>query len=412
MKLLVRPAPFDDEALESYLLRLSDANGFESYQSFIFVIGQWLKENDHEAAGALPTKLSLSNIYHAGCSSSFRVRAYKLIETLTGLQRLPLLRLALMHSETRFGDNRASVFRDSVDIPLCFLRADGVPVCPTCLSEENYIRQRWHFIPYLACHRHGCKLHTHCQDCGSIIDYQKVENINRCSCGFDLRYGNSEDAHESHLRLSRELFSADGDLSNALQATNNISTRFGALLWFYFAIHKGSSDQISQDPDVLAEALSFFDEWPIQLHEKLDLVVEESHDKLTRNYNQTSFSIIFGRLLIECQKLPMRDIGRNFILKTIVDYLEVLVERNPRSKHSNVADILLSLNECAALLSTSFEQVYRLYEEGALPIARKPKSGIKLQPSAPFFHLRNVIELKLAHMQSQKDYTQIFTPAW
>ncbi len=34
MRLLVRPKPYSDESLESYLLRLSQENGFERYSVF------------------------------------------------------------------------------------------------------------------------------------------------------------------------------------------------------------------------------------------------------------------------------------------------------------------------------------------------------------------------------------------
>lgn len=65
MKLLIRPDPFADESLESYLLRLSEANFFERYQQFSFAVQEWLQHNDFEAAGAFPVELARLNIFHA-----------------------------------------------------------------------------------------------------------------------------------------------------------------------------------------------------------------------------------------------------------------------------------------------------------------------------------------------------------
>ena len=50
MRLLIRPEPYPDESLESYLLRLSQEKGIERYSVFSGSIKSWLREQDHEAA--------------------------------------------------------------------------------------------------------------------------------------------------------------------------------------------------------------------------------------------------------------------------------------------------------------------------------------------------------------------------
>ncbi len=88
MKLLVRPRPFINESLESYMLRLSQENFFEYYQQLSRAIKDWLQLHDHEAAGAFPVELSRLNVYHAAQSSSRRIRALKLVESLTDNEKL------------------------------------------------------------------------------------------------------------------------------------------------------------------------------------------------------------------------------------------------------------------------------------------------------------------------------------
>lgn len=51
MNLLVRPEHHADESLESYLLRLSQENGFSSYTEMSTVLKLWLQRHDHDAGG-------------------------------------------------------------------------------------------------------------------------------------------------------------------------------------------------------------------------------------------------------------------------------------------------------------------------------------------------------------------------
>ena len=114
MRLLVRPQPYSDESLDSYLLRLSQENGFERYSVFSGSIKSWLREQDHEAAGAFPLELCRVNVFHASRSSGLRVRALRLIEQLTDQSPSCLLQLALMHSAITFGREHKAEHRAGV----------------------------------------------------------------------------------------------------------------------------------------------------------------------------------------------------------------------------------------------------------------------------------------------------------
>jgi hypothetical protein len=171
MQLLVRPEPYEDESLESYLLRLSSANFLESYQLLSGSIREGLWENDRDAAGAFPLASSQVNVYHAKQSSSFRIRAIRLVESLTDLERLPLLKLAILNSSDKYGNGLSAVVRNGVFTPRCFLRSDGIPVCPHCLAESSYIRQHWHFLHYSACVEHERILLECCPACNATLNY-------------------------------------------------------------------------------------------------------------------------------------------------------------------------------------------------------------------------------------------------
>ena len=90
--------PFQDEALESYLLRLSQANGFECYADFADEILYQIKETHSGTAGSFPMELSRANIYHSQSLSDLRVRGLIRAEQLLGNSSYSLLKVALSHS--------------------------------------------------------------------------------------------------------------------------------------------------------------------------------------------------------------------------------------------------------------------------------------------------------------------------
>ena len=407
MQLLIRPTPFSDESLESYLLRLSDANFFESYQELSEALWQWLYEHDHEAAGAFPKELHLVNVYHAHQTSSFRVRALALVEKLAGLETSTLTQLALMHFAIRFS-GKAAVFRSDIDIPCSFLRVAGIPICTQCIKEQAYIRQFWHLKHYNACHIHNCDLLKTCPNCNVKINYMISEKILHCECGFDFSEAPLSDARRETINLSRFVVGQQVDNTNNFFNASNLSIRYGALLWFYERYCKLVKNQNL----VMTDCFEYFEKWPDVLYLELNQQVENAHLKQTKLLNHTSFEDVFGALLKGSAYLPTAELNKNFILKAIIEYFVNLVGNNPKSKEPNMADLLLNINEAAVLLCTSTEQVYRLYQDGYLKLASNLKLHVKLPAYQPAFYLRQVIELRIAKMQSQRDGQNKYVSAW
>lgn len=80
-----------------------------------------------------------------------------------------------------------------------------------------------------------------------------------------------------------------------------------------------------------------------------------------------------------------------------MEYLYKLVTSHPKSNKPNIADTLVSVAEAAVLLATSHEQVYRLYQEGILTAAFRPKLHMRIEPHIGVFYLRQVIEYKASY---------------
>ncbi|MGE6267890.1 TniQ family protein [Aeromonas media] len=410
MQLLVRPAPFADESLESYLLRLSQENGFERYALLSGAMRDALLQQDHQAAGAFPLELARVNVFHANRSSSLRVRALHLIEQLTDLAPHSLLQLALIRSAMPIGAGHACVQRGGVDIPLRLVRTRQIPVCPVCLSESAYIRQHWHYAPYVACHLHGHELLSVCPSCGKALDYQCNESFTHCRCGSDLRHSITPPASNQAIQISALICGARWESTNPLLICPHPSQLFGAIFWYWCRYHAEAAGQPASHS--LVQTIDYFAAWPANFHAELDQWAQRGLLRQTRLLNETPFGEVFGAVLSDCRQLPFQDLGANFILRALSDYLTALVVNHPKTRQPNLGDILLSASDAAALLSTSVEQVFRLQQEGYLTLAYRLRRHAGLTPYDPMFHLRQVIEYRLAHGAMYPPAFYSFLPAW
>ncbi|KXI23084.1 TniQ family protein [Photobacterium sanguinicancri] len=394
-----------DESLESFMIRLCECNGFESFQLLSGAMWEWLIDNDHQAAGALPRKLSEINLYHAKQSSGFRVRAFELLDSLFEDDSRPLMQHAVLRSAVIFSPNLTSVFHSGIHIPRYLLRHNYTPVCPACLTESSYIRQYWHLKPYQCCHRHGVAMLFHCPSCNTVLNYQNTEKITSCGCGFDLRNAVTAVVASQEIAISQLV--VEGERDN----TRSISHWLGALLWFSRYKQSQLSLNMVKEPE-LGWAIEYFSQWPNAFVCDLDELAAHAEMKLVRGFNHTCFSEVLDELLSSSRKLPSSDTRQNFILKAVIDFLEQLVRDNPKTKEANIADLKLTVVEAAALLTTSTEQVYRLYEEGYLHSSVRFKLHSKLSPNDAVFFLRHVVELRMAGMASDYSANDVYLPSW
>lgn len=398
---------FSDESLESYLLRVVAENFFDSYEELSLAIREELHELDFDAHGAFPIDLKRLNVYHAKHNSHFRMRALGLLETLLDLPRFELQKLALLKSDRKF-NSYVAVHRDGVDIPLKFIRFEGVdgkgtiPICPHCLAEEAYIKQSWHIEWVNICPKHKSALIHHCPECNLPINYIKNESITHCSCGFELSCADAHSVNKIDVELLQNLMLSETSIDNPLFNKTHLSQRFSALLWYQNRYSK---------PDIycLNEAADFFSQWPENFYKELNYLSENAEMKQIDLFNKTVFSFIFNDLILSISRCIQSDGQLNFIRVALMDYLIILVEKNPKSKKPNVADMLLSVSEVAIILGTSYEQVYRLYQDGILQNAFRYKMNRRIDPHAGVFFLRQVIEYKTSF---GGDQPRMYLSAW
>ncbi|QFU02073.1 hypothetical protein FIU83_10510 [Halomonas sp. THAF5a] len=411
MQLLVQPKPFSDESLESYLLRLTEANFLESYRLLSGAVKEWLQEQDHEAGGAFPLELKTVNVWHARQSSSFRVRALSLFEKLSENKDLPLLSLSLRNSAADFCGNYRALARGGEHIPRCFIRKSSIPVCPLCLSESIYIPQAWHYLPYTACTKHGVNLVHNCPSCGIHISYLDSEMIGHCRCGYDLSRASVKSADPKSIWLSELVVQQDLGGCSPLEKTGSFSIRYAALLYFCI-VNDADVNNEEEVERMLREAVDFYTCWPRAFHEVLSSDLEFSKAKLVKSYNKTALSFALGSKLSASTLIKGLTLQENFILNEILVFLDGVVNSYPKSKHPNYGDMLLTVKEAAALLQTTHDQVYLLYEDGYLHSSSKIGSHARFPPNQPVFFLRQVIELSKAKMPADFGASATYLPHW
>jgi len=411
MQLLVQPQPFSDESLESYLLRLTEANFLESYRLLSGAVKEWLQEQDHEAGGAFPLDLKIVNIWHARQNSSFRVRALSLFEKLTENEGLPLLALSLRNSAADFCGNYRAVARGGEHIPRCFIRKSSIPVCPLCLSEILYIPQAWHYIPYTACAKHGVDLVRNCPSCGAHISYLDSEVIGHCQCGYDLSLAPVTPADQKSLWLSNLVVRCDLAGHSPLEETRSFSIRYAALLYFCI-INDADVNNEEEIEKMLREAVGFYTCWPRIFNESLSSDLDLSKAKLVKGYNKTAVSFALGSKVLASDLIRGLPLKENFILKEVLSFLSDVVASHPKSNLPNYGDMLLTVKESAALLQTTQEQVYLLFEDGYLLSSSKISSHVRFPPSQPVFFLRQVMELSKAKMPADFGASATYLPHW
>lgn len=396
---------YADEALESFLLRLSARQGYERFAHFAEDIWHATLVQHQAIPGAFPFELRRVNLYKAKVTSQMRVRVFIDLENQLRLTNFGVLRLALSHSKSVFSPDYKAVNRDGIDYPHIFVRKQFTPVCPQCLAVAPYIRQQWQFVPYKACSIHQCQLLERCPSCNSLLDYQSSGLIEHCACGFDLTHAQPGVASEAEKQVSRWL-SGEAEFGQGIgRHALNVSTRFGFLLWY--VNRSGSAEKISFD-----DFADYCNTWPKRLVLDLDSISKKSELIRISPWNKIFFTEAFGPLLKDCRQLPSRDPAKNPVLGEVISYLIRLVALHPKQRQPNIADVLLSILEVSTLLSCSTDEVHRLYQFGELKADRIPKQHQRFAIHDSVFTLRSVVEMKLVRMMNESDGLYRYLPEW
>jgi len=404
MILLVRPIPYSDESLESYLLRLCLDNCYSQFGALVAAIVIAYPKLNNVFEGSLPLDLGSINVCFSNHISDKRYKALIELANLVGMESTLIQDLIVFRSQQELSSKHQAVIRKGVVIPRLFLRKKGIPVCIDCLRSEKYIRQVWHYIPYQVCHIHKKTMIRKCPNCGSAIDFKASFSISICHCGFDLidDYEPIE-LNDDSLQIS-SLVAGDTEKITIFK-NKTLSQKFGALLWWY--LEKNKSNHIE---DVNFDGfVEYFSEWPSSLSVDLALKFDQAGIQTVTSPNNRKFSDVFGQLLISSFRLPSSNFRENFILLEIVNWIHVALT----SSNSPLISLLkLNLIEASILLNTTTQQVARLIEFGALKTTVRLKSNQSISVYSPVLRLCDVFEQWVCSFQTEHSNLNQFLSKW
>ena len=146
--LLARPSIQSSECLISYLIRVSEQNGFKHIGHLLQYAGLEWKNNRAPVHQILTGEFSLE----------------KLFENVG---------LKYTNPETA---STYSTFRKSIDSLQVFVKSPKV--CPQCLEENGYCEARWAYLPISACFKHKMLLVDTHQRSGIRLSWYR-KNLNR-----------------------------------------------------------------------------------------------------------------------------------------------------------------------------------------------------------------------------------------
>ncbi len=153
-KLVRHPPPHPSESLPGYVLRLCEANGYESPRAIF------------QVANMNQTETSWSNF---DCTK---------LATAANCPVSDLERLAFRHKD----DAQNTKYLLGQTIGSANLNLTAARVCPECVAEKGFIEAHWHIDLMIACPIHVQSAVWYCPGCNSRIPWIR-KGLLTCSCG-------------------------------------------------------------------------------------------------------------------------------------------------------------------------------------------------------------------------------------
>lgn len=385
------PPAFADESPRSYLIRLSEANGYPSSQPLIQLLG----ETPQYVVTAGWDYEHLSSVLGQACELPLGF-GYR----MPGKQARECGLLLGHRIQTRhLGLNKSRI-------------------CVECVLELGYVPASWDLKAFLACPVHGLLLLKHCPACGARIKHRRP-GLLTCLCGADFRNASHEPAPAPLTALCEvldavvrrdgsRLLQAHGlgmpvehlvkmDLAVLLKVIVGMATAIRALSEWCGTL-RPYSELIEAVPDVAIA----FTEWPHKFRALCKSWQEHPHNFLGDEGFQERFCWLFTRLH---KNFGERRSQTTFMLEAAAAYGSRGWEDRPFFSRNREIDRTLipearfgSANAAAKLLGVDQVTVGRWAAKGKLPAVRCSKGGKK-----PFWR----IDLDEVRRLSQVQYERM-----
>ena len=161
MPFLRRPRPGKHEIFSSYLLRLTQANGYSNYQAILDYLG--INSDLHKLNYLSEDEADLTAL-----SQMAQVEKGQLWDTI-----FPAI-----------ADRKIKAYGSILDYE--WLEREKLKICPVCFATDEYYQKHWSLWCYTSCHLHQCLLIDICPQCQSVWNWDELKNDWKCKCGWNF----------------------------------------------------------------------------------------------------------------------------------------------------------------------------------------------------------------------------------
>jgi hypothetical protein len=378
VKLLITPKPEKGEGFISYLLRLTEANSYDT-PSWILSL-----------SGIDYMELQWKFTFVFSCSERL-----KKLAKLTGNALLDLIGLLYLPEPspkniTREGNYNfyGAFFNRSIIRPHC------PKVCVRCLAESGYCRRIWDCSLVTVCPIHECLLLDTCPKCKRRL--KAIRNrLSVCVCGCNWNELQPDLGREHEIAVSRRIYQLCGLLpldhhskerlnpleSLALQEFVVVLTFIGGLeCEMSWAMGRPSKSITLRNEDLhvyITNAYQVFEDWPHNFHQFLD---GKSQGDVRFNPRDgkldTALKEEFGALFKRLYK-DLRGHQFNFLREAFAQYLnnrlraKYEVADGFSSVPASDDDKYISVTEARRLLKISHDSLLNLVKTGEIAFAAR-----------------------------------------
>ena len=378
MKLLITPKPEKDEGFISYLLRLTEANDYDT-PSWILSL-----------SGIDYMELQWKFTFVFSCSEELKELAKLTGNALSDLIELLYLPAPSPKHITCDGNYNfyGAFFNRSIIRPHC------PKVCVKCLNESGYCRRVWDCSLVTVCPIHECLLVDTCPKCKRRL--KAIRNrLSVCLCGCDWSELQPDLRREHEIAVSRSIYQLCGLLPldhHSKEGLNPLQTlalqEFVVVLTFIaglecemsWATGRPSKSIKLRNDDLhayITKAYQVFEDWPHNFHQFLDKkskgdVRLNPRDGKLDTALKEEFGALFKRLYCE-----LREPQFDFLREAFAQYLnnrlrakyEVADEFSSVPAFDN--DKYISFMEARRLLKISHDSLLDLVKTGEIAFATR-----------------------------------------
>jgi len=373
VKLLITPKPEKDEGFISYLLRLTEANSYDT-PSWILSL-----------SGIDYMELQWKFTFVFSCSEGFKKFAKltgNALSDLIGLLYLPSPSPKNIMCDGNYNFYGA-FFNRSIIRPHC------PKICVQCLAEFGYCRRIWDCSLVTVCPIHECLLLDICPKCKRRL--KPIRNrLSVCVCGCDWREVQPELRHEHEIVVSRRIYQLCGLLpldhhsKERLNPLQSLALKDFVIVLTFIAGPEGEMSWATGRPSKsiklrneelhthITKAYQVFHSWPHNFHQFLDKkskgdVRFNPRDGKLDTALKEEFGALFKRLYGD-----LRGHQFDFLREAFAQYLN----KRLRAQHKDEAglysvpasddDKYISATEARRLLRISHNSLLELVKTGEI----------------------------------------------